>query len=250
MVYRVYPGTSDFENLSRLRTEEAAEAASAFDFSRVVVNKPWGYEYLWFQNSSVAVWMLHLAEGRATSMHCHARKRTSLIVMEGEVECATFENRYVLQAGQSVVLEPCVFHSSRARSPGGAFVMEVETPPLKGDLLRYRDDFGRAGRGYEAAEEYSTDFAAYDYRPLRRTAHGEMQMKFRAVTLHYCSLRSPADLAAACVSGGVAVPVLGRLVFGRDVIADIGQAMPLSGFALERCPSVFAPVEVLHILPV
>ena len=64
VVTRIYPSAVDFENLSRLRTESSDEADRA-DFSGVVVVKPWGYEYLWLQNPSVAVWVLHLNEGRA-----------------------------------------------------------------------------------------------------------------------------------------------------------------------------------------
>ena len=130
MVKRVFPGPSDFENLSRVRTE-ASNEANDFDYSQVVVRKPWGYEYLWFQNSFVAVWMLHLTAKCATSLHCHTRKRTSLVVLRGSVQCSTIDDRYALPAGTAIVLEPCAFHSTEAVSADGALVMEVENPPLK-----------------------------------------------------------------------------------------------------------------------
>jgi quercetin dioxygenase-like cupin family protein len=244
LVHRVFPGSADFENLSRFRTEQSAEANS-FDFSRVVVNKPWGYEYLWFQNSSVAVWMLHIAEGQSTSMHCHARKRTSLIVLQGEVECSTFENRYVRGPGDAVVLEPCVFHATRAKKP--SFVMEVETPPLKGDLLRYRDDFGRAGHGYEAAKQYSTDFSQYNYCPLMIEEGKSKPMNFNGLTLEYSSAQTAEDLLAVRKTGGLIIPFLGRLLYDRELIADIGEAVSASGIPVEGCPSRFAPVELLRI---
>jgi mannose-6-phosphate isomerase-like protein (cupin superfamily) len=244
LVHRIFPGSADFENLSRFRTEQSAEANS-FDFSRVVVNKPWGYEYLWFQNSSVAVWMLHIAEGHSTSMHCHARKRTSLIVLQGEVECSTFENRYVLGAGGAVVLEPCVFHATRSKTP--SFVLEVETPPLKGDLLRYRDDFGRAGRGYEAAKQYSTDFSQYNYCPLIMVDGQAKPMTFGGLSLEYCSARTTGDLLDAHKTGGLIVPFLGRLLFDRELIADIGEAVAANEIPMESCPNSFAPVEMLRI---
>ena len=51
----------------------------SFDYSKVIVKKPWGYEYLVFENEFVAIWMLHIVRKRKTSMHCHPQKRTSLI---------------------------------------------------------------------------------------------------------------------------------------------------------------------------
>ena len=56
-----------------------------FDYSRVIVKKPWGYEYLVFENEFVAIWMLHIVRKRKTSMHSHPQKRTSLIVLAGNV---------------------------------------------------------------------------------------------------------------------------------------------------------------------
>lgn len=246
MVKRLYPTDADFENLSQLRTEISNEA-NQFDYSNVVVNKPWGYEYLWFQNTAVAVWMLHLASGRATSLHCHARKRTSLIVIKGRVECSTFEGRHLLGAGEAIVLEPCVFHSTRSQSPDGALVMEVETPPLKGDLLRYRDDFGREGKGYEPAQQYSTDYARFDYQPLRQIEHGGRPFGFKGITLHYCQVKCLGDLQRNLAPCGLAVPFLGQMTFGRQVVADIGEAIPLGGIPLEKCPAAFPPVELLQI---
>lgn len=249
MVKRVYPSTADFESLSRLRTEPSDEANQT-DYSRVVVVKPWGYEYLWMQNPSVAVWMLHLGPGQSTSLHCHARKRTSLIVTSGEVVCSTIEDRHRLHAGQAIVLEPCVFHSTRATSPAGAFVMEVENPPLKGDLWRFRDDFGRAGRAYESASKHSTDFAAFDYQPLPAGAHGGAPFPLHDVALRLSTFHQTSQLSASFAPDSLAVPCLGRVVFGRKIVADIGQTVPAALLAPPRNTSHFPPVELLEIRPV
>jgi len=249
VITRIFPSTSDFENLSRLRTEVSQEA-NQFDYSKVVVRKPWGYEYLWYQNSSVAVWMLHLTKGCATSMHCHARKRTSLIVMAGTVECSTFDERHRLGAGRGVVLEPCVFHSTQAISERGAFVMEVETPPLKGDLLRYRDNFGRAGKGYEGQQQYSTDFDEFYYRPLPNIDHAGQPFDFLDVRIQLRPFQCPQDFNQDLIAGGIVIPFLGRIAFGRDVIADIGEALPSCNIPLKSCPAAIAPVELLQICPV
>ncbi|HRH10614.1 MAG TPA: hypothetical protein PLU73_03830, partial [Bacteroidia bacterium] len=92
MIYKVYPSLNDFENLSRLKVE-SSDFANNFDYRNIVVNKPWGYEYLWFQNEKVAIWFLRVTKGQATSLHCHAKKRTSLIVLDGEVQCTTIDDK-------------------------------------------------------------------------------------------------------------------------------------------------------------
>jgi len=55
------------------------------DYSKIVVRKPWGYEYLTYQSKKIAVWILCLKKGQQTSMHAHPKKKTSLIVLDGEV---------------------------------------------------------------------------------------------------------------------------------------------------------------------
>lgn len=244
MVKRVFPTLADFENLSRLRTE-ASPVANEFDYSNVVVRKPWGYEYLWHQNTAVAVWVLHLNAGAATSMHCHARKRTSLIVLAGSALCSTFDDRYALTAGHAVVLEPGVFHMTTAGA-GGCCLMEVETPPLKGDLLRFRDNFGRAGQGYEDARQYSRDVGEFDYAPLRTISHRGAPFRFKELELRVQSVSAGADFSGGAGHDGLIVPVLGRLARDRRVLADIGEAVPLRqvGAAPLVCT---AALEVLHV---
>ncbi len=247
MVKRVFPNSTDFENLSRLRTIAPAPAGE-FDFSKVVVRKPWGYEYLWHQNAAVAVWVLHLTTGSATSMHCHARKRTSLIILSGAVICSTFDDRYPLAAGQAVVLEPGVFHTTMAVSPGGACVMEVETPPLKGDLLRYRDNFGRAGKGYEGEKQYSTDFAAFDYAPLRGINHGGAPFRFKELQLQLQVLQPGADSFSGLTHAGLVVPFLGQLAGEHKLLANIGEAVPMQRVGTGRLVCASA-LELLHVIP-
>ncbi len=246
MVKRLFPSNSDFDNLSVLRTEVGEEAAGA-NFSDVVVRKPWGYEYLWFQNADVAVWMLHLAAASATSLHCHVRKRTSLIPVAGTVLCTTLEGQSRLRSGDALVLEPCVFHSTRALSPEGAFVMEIETPPLKGDLVRLRDAFGRVGMGYEGSSQYSSELNRFDYHPWSRIGAAGDGAGYKEVHLRYSVLRCADDLRARLMPDAVVVPFLGRLQFGRELIADIGEAIASRSLDPEACPAAIPPVEILQI---
>lgn len=127
------------------------------DYSRVIVVKPWGYEYLVFENEHVAIWMLHIVRKRKTSMHCHPNKITALVLLSGKATCSNLEGEQELNPQDGVFIDRGVFHSTEASSElpiaplseNGIWVMEIESPPNKGDLVRMKDEYGRAGAVYE-----------------------------------------------------------------------------------------------------
>lgn len=122
-----------------------------------VVLKPWGYEFLIFENPFVAIWFLFIKKDRSTSMHCHPIKKTSLTLLSGKALCNTFRHRNFLSAGDSLIIDPAVFHSTKSISPEGITLVEVETPPAKLDLCRFQDRYGRQTSGYESQAETVTD---------------------------------------------------------------------------------------------
>ena len=174
MILRLYRSKSDIENLSKLRTLDKPENYSSVDFKRTVVNKPWGYEYLMFENNHVAVWVLYLNGGAQTSMHCHPNKKTSLIVVHGKIILSTLEGEYNLRHGDGLIIDDGVFHSSLARSKKGSYLIEVESPPIKRDLVRLKDDYGRQMQGYEGSDKMSRELKNYDYIDF----HEDYNLKF------------------------------------------------------------------------
>lgn len=146
------------------------------DYRRIVVNKPWGYEYLLFENKHVAIWILCLNKEARTSMHCHPKKQTSLVVLEGEVETSSLEGGHTLCALDGVFIDKATFHSTACTSETGAFVMEIETPPEKSDLVRLHDTYGREHKGYEKGADLSTDLDAYHYQDFH---HKEAEERSR-----------------------------------------------------------------------
>jgi mannose-6-phosphate isomerase-like protein (cupin superfamily) len=118
----------------------------------VVVNKPWGYEYLMYENAQVALWLLHIRQGQQTSMHCHPIKTTGLVVLEGEAELSFLTDKKIVKAPEKQMIRRGLFHSTRAVSDGGIFMLEIETPNDKSDLVRLSDKYGRASNGYETSE--------------------------------------------------------------------------------------------------
>jgi mannose-6-phosphate isomerase-like protein (cupin superfamily) len=114
-----------------------------------VVKKPWGYEYLAYENKNVALWFLHIKHTHSTSLHCHPKKTTGLVLLDGKAEVSFFNNTNVLLPGNKVMIRKGLFHSTKATDEKGAFVFEIETPVDKQDLVRFRDSYGREGKPYE-----------------------------------------------------------------------------------------------------
>jgi len=137
------------------------------DYSKLVVRKPWGYEYLTYQSKKVAVWILCLKKGQQTSMHAHPKKRTSLVVLDGEVTCKSLNQTRKKKTGEAVIIEKKVFHQTSNNSNKDSIIMEIETPNDKGDLIRLADKYGRAGKGYEKADKFDVNLTNYNYMTLK-----------------------------------------------------------------------------------
>src|SRR5581483_4245145 len=129
MIKRIFVSETDRSNLSQSKTIQDP-GPDYFNYKGIVVNKPWGYEYLMFENDYVAIWMLHLKKDHATSMHCHPRKRASMIVISGKVLASTLNQWFELSHLDGLIYEEGVFHTSKALSDD-TMIMEIETPPIK-----------------------------------------------------------------------------------------------------------------------
>ena len=118
-------------------------------YKKTIVNKPWGYEYLVYQNKNIALWYLYIGSGHQTSMHCHPNKTTGLIVLDGEVEISFLGNNFKSKPVSKTMIRKGLFHSTKAISDHGAHIFEIETPVDKHDLVRLEDKYGREGSPYE-----------------------------------------------------------------------------------------------------
>tara|TARA_R110002167_G_scaffold154866_7_gene349202 strand:+ start:402 stop:1079 length:678 start_codon:yes stop_codon:yes gene_type:complete len=114
-----------------------------------IVKKPWGYEYLMYENDKVALWFLFIDKNESTSMHCHPNKTTGLTLLEGEVNVSFLSDIKNLKPFSKIMIRKGLFHSTKAISNSGAFVLEIETPVDKQDLVRFKDSYGREGKPYE-----------------------------------------------------------------------------------------------------
>ena len=166
MIKKVSQTKRDREICENLRVNPQDIQDDHYDYSKVVVKKPWGYEYLIFENESVAVWVLYLKNGALTSMHCHPCKKTSLIVLQGKVVCSSLTNNFERSVGEGLLIDKGAFHQTRSASESGAFIMEIESPVNKRDLVRLKDEYGREGKGYEKSDKHSVNLQNYNYLSL------------------------------------------------------------------------------------
>ncbi len=198
------------------------------DFSKLLVNKPWGSEYMIFSNPSTEIWNLFIGYQRATSMHCHPNKKTSLLVIEGRVLFSSLNESLELTTHDAVAIDPGTFHSTQGISVGGARVLEFESPPMKHDLVRLEDRYGRTQEGYEGLEKMISD-----------VNHARLPMTDYATPRTICSnrmcirqIQSKADVKnairdsngrIAVVIGGVIRSKMGELLYTATNPISLGE---------------------------
>jgi quercetin dioxygenase-like cupin family protein len=150
---RVVPLESDLKNLSEIIVGFEYQGQENIDFSPYVVKKPWGYEYLFYECENSAIWALCLKKDAGTSFHCHPNKKTALLVLQGKVNCSTFTGDHILNRGDVIHLEAKVFHRTSALE-NDTWILEIESPVDKADLIRLSDNYGRRDQGYESLKDY------------------------------------------------------------------------------------------------
>ncbi|MFA6547747.1 MAG: hypothetical protein WCT11_02235 [Candidatus Magasanikbacteria bacterium] len=196
MINKIFRSQFDLANLSLQKSVPIFSDNP--DYNGLVVRKPWGYEYLLFENKHVAIWFLYIKNGMKTSMHCHPNKKTSLINLHGKIETSSLTDTFLLSEKEAIMIDNGVFHSTLAISNGGAYVIEIENPPNKGDLIRLRDAYGRENKGYEGVSETTRDLSGFEYHAFAKTDI-EKSFKNRIMSLISttdlaCTILHPSDI--------------------------------------------------------
>lgn len=166
------------EELTIARSSEEYEnyrISTFYDYLNKGYIKPWGYEYMAFQNKEVGIWILHVNQSQQTSVHCHFHKDTVLCVLTGTFRIDLYDGFKILNEGDTCFIPACMFHGIFAYS-ANAVLLEVEVYHLymecdgsdggenvrclehsdKNDLLRLRDVYTRDKNTYMgSAVEYS-----------------------------------------------------------------------------------------------
>lgn len=156
------------------------------DYSKIVVKKPWGYEYLLFSNKYFAMTILHIKKGEQTSLHCHPNKSTALFVLSGKILFSTLDKKIKIEPSDGCYIDKKVFHRSKSISDKGSYLLEIETPVNKQDLVRLKDSYGRKGKGYEKDNSFSYKTNNYNYLSFKKTSNeNNLKKIFGETTLSF-----------------------------------------------------------------
>lgn len=142
-IYEAYPNKYDLKNCNYKKTDN-----KYVDYSKFVIKKPWGYEHLIFQNKNISIWILCLKSKKHTSLHAHKLKQTYLIPITNKIKLNTFEKLFNLKKKNPLLIHKKVFHQSFNPGLKSEFMMEIELPNLKNDIIRFHDYYGRKDNNF------------------------------------------------------------------------------------------------------
>lgn len=133
------------------------ENSKKIDYFNKINDKPWGKEYLAFQNKYIGIWILYIDCNQETSLHCHFKKDTILMPLSGCLKINLFNNEYrILNMFESLYVPRNTFHGIHSYVNNG-IIMEIEiyTEDIeytdKNDLLRIKDMYERDKDKYETS---------------------------------------------------------------------------------------------------
>ena len=220
MIKHLKPSLLDQQYLS-VRAYVVATPIGA-DFSKLIVTKPWGYEYLLLQHPISEVWHLNIKHNQSTSMHCHPNKKTALVVLEGKALFSSLHESMELDPLDAVVIHAGTFHSTQAISLEDATVLELETPPMKHDLVRLEDKYGRAMSGYENIDKMTTN----GHHVRLSTDELGLKRKIGDNTLSVCNVKSLSDLSSLKAGKSIAILLSGTIESGLgETIFEAGDML-------------------------
>ena len=250
MIKKINISEKDKEVLESIKIDSDIEINDFFDYSQVVIDKPWGYEYSLFKNNDIDVWILCIGFEHKTSMHCHPHKKTALTVLSGEAEILTFNEKVKLKAGEGILIDKGVFHSTEALSPEGIFLIESETPVNKKNLIRFDDVYGRTKKRYESGKyvkprDRSIMNCFYDLKERY-----DFEKKFG--DCHLLILNFPGDdffrTKINSLKDGVAIILKGKFHNSNgDCLFEHGDLVSVSKFRNEKDICINGEVDLLLI---
>lgn len=169
------------------------------DYLNKIYTKPWGYEYLTYQTEKLGIWILHLCKNQKTSLHCHFKKDSMLIVLSGTFRIDTYDDFYILNENQVMYFPAKVFHGIMSYSENGV-ILEIEVYSNevsysdKNDLLRLRDMYNRDKDTYEGSvvETDVSDEIAVNFHSKPNFTFGDSRIHIKTVKKYennnsYCS---------------------------------------------------------------
>ena len=127
-------------------------------YDNKVINKPWGHEYVVYRvKKNLSVTFLNINPGKTTSLHCHTKKKTGFIVLDGKarIQLGLWKSEQKdFNAPSKLMIRTGLFHSIKCVSKRPLLALEFESPCEKNDLVRFDDPYGRSLKPYEQGKKY------------------------------------------------------------------------------------------------
>lgn len=165
--------------------------------------KPWGYEFLAYQNENIAIWHLFLDPWQETSLHCHPNKKTGLIVLEGGAQVSFLSGKEKMFAGDKVMIRQGVFHRTKNMTECPLQLFEVETPVDKGDLVRIDDKYGRSGKSYGDEQTIKIEPPNYPWNTNNVEKIGSVYIRMVDLKENYFDYGDYQEAVFMILSGGL-----------------------------------------------
>ena len=117
-----------------------------------LIIKPWGQEYCAYRNKHMAIWVVAINKGAATSLHKHVTKESKMVVLDGLVKIE-FRSRAPMRLKplEWVRLKRGQYH--RIHGMSKAVLLEVESPEDKSDVTRLEDGYNRVDKEIEKPQK-------------------------------------------------------------------------------------------------
>ena len=216
-------------------------------YENLVVEKPWGSEYVIYKNDVLAITHLDILYNNSTSLHCHPNKKTGFILLSGTAEIQLgFYNRETLSAPSKTIIRPGLFHSTKAMSENGVRVLEFETPIDKDDLVRFKDNYGREKQSYQGSYKIKKlDDSCLLFKdpdignPLVYNVGGVEIKLEKNYTLEGLKEQS-LDTIIAVIEGGIRCKKTKKIVLGPGEVIKTGTLIKLA--------EVFEPDDYIKTL--
>lgn len=122
-------------------------------YDNKVVDKPWGHEHVVYRyKKKLCITLLKINFNKSTSLHCHPNKKSGFVLLDGKArfQLGLWKRRSEIHNSPSKrMIARGLFHSIKSISKSGLLALEFETPVNKNDLVRFKDNYGRAQKPYE-----------------------------------------------------------------------------------------------------
>lgn len=157
-------------------------------YDNKVINKPWGHEYVVHRvKKNLSVTFLNINPGKTTSLHCHTKKKTGFIVLDGKarIQLGLWKSEQKnFNSPSKLMIRTGLFHSIKCVSKRPLLALEFESPCEKNDLVRFDDPYGRSLKPYEAGKKHEKEIKK-TFKLVRPKGKKSQKIKFKKTHLFF-----------------------------------------------------------------